>query len=48
MLKKKSKIINNMEIYEDDSGIDKVRVKDTISRTFLRVVLKSKEKIQNE
>jgi hypothetical protein len=44
----RKKIINNMEIYEDDSGIDKVRVKDTISRTFLRVVLKPKEKIQNE
>jgi hypothetical protein len=44
----RKKIINNMEIYEDDLGIDKVRVKSAISKTFFKVVLKPKEKVQNE
>ena len=41
----RKKIINNMEIYEDDLGIDKVRVKSAISKTFFKVVLKPKESL---
>jgi hypothetical protein len=43
----KNKIINNIEIF-DDEGIDKIKVKEEIVRSFLKNVVVNKESHKNE